>query len=299
MADNEDTDGIKKTLEQILKEMEDNKADLTSNNNTPLFWRLLVGFSKSGAFFLVVGLLLLGVAILVQSTSHSSMTFVFVVLGAAITMYGTGTQAAAKYKNSDPKGIHPEILIAGGAGVMSLLIAFGFIKFSTNIKSAFREDLRLAYFDFEPENWSPDQYVARLIFDGKEAPLMVMPDGKLRGVVTIEKTEGAVRYRLFAKRIKEINENVGLGLEPQSNFENVILSEEDFAPDARLRLPEISGEHKIRLEPSSEIVLINAESSKNTNAIEPLPKDLAGAVSTNANNDAFSKISNKKIGGFE
>lgn len=255
MSDEQKIDEIGTKIDELKQRLETRSDEPDRVEGLPIGIRLIQDFSRSGAFFILIGMLLLAAAYYMQSDSHSSLTFVFVVLGAAVLLYGTGTQAAAKYTGGKTTaGVHPEIWIAGGAGVISLLIALGFIHKASDIKMAFREDIRLAYLDIKPRNWEPDQYSARLVFDGNEAPLMVKPDGSLRAIVTIKNRNREVSYRIFATHIASTTTSAFLGANPKTEELVVDLAQTNFATTANLDLPKINVDPDVSLDPDDRIV---------------------------------------------
>lgn len=94
-------------------------------------------FSRSGLFFMLFGTGFLWFAHDNIQRANSAFTFVIVVLGAAMVLYGSGTQALGEMANDDEKN-KLKVQIAGGAGILSLVIAFGVINYSEKMKTAFR-----------------------------------------------------------------------------------------------------------------------------------------------------------------
>jgi hypothetical protein len=100
---------------------------------------LLGRFFSSGVFFMIVGAILLRIAYDTIGVTHTAMTFVFVVVGVAILLYGTGTQGIA---GVDPgaetdKIVRYHATLAGGAGALAFCVAAGIIAFPLQIKGAF------------------------------------------------------------------------------------------------------------------------------------------------------------------
>lgn len=71
--------------------------------------------------------------------AHSAMTFILVVIGSAMVLFGTGTQASGDVDGTD-EGRAYKIKIAGGAGVMSLIIGFGLVQKGKDLKGVFRPE---------------------------------------------------------------------------------------------------------------------------------------------------------------
>lgn len=90
-------------------------------------------FTSSGLFFMIFGCILLIVAHFMMPFIHSSLAFILVVSGVAILLYGTGTQGIGEFGSNGYK-----IAIAGGAGVLALIIGYGVIEKQEEIKDAFQ-----------------------------------------------------------------------------------------------------------------------------------------------------------------
>jgi len=91
---------------------------------------------SSGVFFMLLGGALLYIAVELHGQNHTSFTFIFVVLGVAILLYGTGTQGAGAL-DSDATAWKFKGTIAGGAGILALLFGYFFIEKHTDIRRAF------------------------------------------------------------------------------------------------------------------------------------------------------------------
>jgi membrane protein implicated in regulation of membrane protease activity len=81
-------------------------------------------FTQSGIFFILLGLALLLVAYWGLGIVHTTFSFVLVVLGVAILLYGTGTQGMGRVERASDQAKY-NIALAGGAGVLSFCIAYG------------------------------------------------------------------------------------------------------------------------------------------------------------------------------
>lgn len=91
---------------------------------------------SSGVFFMILGGALLYIAVGLHGQNHTSFTFIFVVLGVAILLYGTGTQGTGAL-DSDATAWKFKGTIAGGAGVLALLFGYFFIEKHPDIRRAF------------------------------------------------------------------------------------------------------------------------------------------------------------------
>lgn len=87
-------------------------------------------------FFILLGIAFLYVAYTTMYAAHATFTFVLVVVGVAILLYGTGTQGAGNF-NSDIGALTYKIGIAGGAGILALCIGYGVLEFSPKMRDAF------------------------------------------------------------------------------------------------------------------------------------------------------------------
>jgi hypothetical protein len=127
-------------------------------------------FCSSGLFFITLGLVLLYVANRSIGHAHAGMTFVLVVLGVALLLYGTGTQGTADLK-TDSNAAKYNVAIAGGAGVLAFCVAYGIIEFSPQMREAFqieRKFIRLQIQEVGRE--AIPLYASAFKIDGEEVP---------------------------------------------------------------------------------------------------------------------------------
>lgn len=114
--------------------------------NTPSFISRfadsLAAFGRTGLFFMLFGTSFLYFAFENGARAHSAMTFILVVLGSAMVLFGTGTQASGDLDNSEAKHRY-KVQIAGGAGVMSLVIGFGLVWKGPDLKGVFQPERRI------------------------------------------------------------------------------------------------------------------------------------------------------------
>src|SRR5262249_39091472 len=104
------------------------------------FREWLIAFPSSGLFFMIIGGAILWEAYATMGTAHSAMSFILVVVGVAILLYGTGTQGIGQWSSGQPSEqlASYKVAMAGGAGVIAFCVAGGIIAFRTQIKEAFR-----------------------------------------------------------------------------------------------------------------------------------------------------------------
>lgn len=81
-------------------------------------------FFQSGFFYFLLGIafLFVGYRLIGDGHTHSAFVFVIVILGIALVLYGTGTNASGEGTTGATK-----VAIAGGAGVLALVLGFGVV----------------------------------------------------------------------------------------------------------------------------------------------------------------------------
>lgn len=129
-------------------------------------------FLSSGVFFMLVGALTLIFAFITMGTTHASFTFILVVVGVAILLYGTGTQGAGNFETSAGE-MKYKIGVAGGAGVLAFAVALGIVMKSNDIRDAFqveRKYARLIFRDPGDGVGSMANYIAEVSVDGVPVP---------------------------------------------------------------------------------------------------------------------------------
>jgi hypothetical protein len=132
----------------------------------------LAQFVSSGVFFILLGLTLLFVARSGLGIVHTSFSFVLVVLGTAILLFGTGTQGMGKLE-SDAATAKYNVAIAGGAGVLALVIGFGMMKYAPQIQRTFDIETKYLVVRVQPQpDGSTDlsNYWGRFEIDGNAIP---------------------------------------------------------------------------------------------------------------------------------
>jgi len=135
-------------------------------------------FTQSGIFFILLGLILLLVAYWGLGIVHSTFSFVLVVLGVAILLYGTGTQGMGRLESGSDKAKY-NIALAGGAGVLSFCIAYGIVHYSGEMQRAFQIERKYVIAVVKPNpdgNSSFASYWAQFQIDGVPIPAMKRGD---------------------------------------------------------------------------------------------------------------------------
>jgi hypothetical protein len=131
----------------------------------------LNSFMSSGWFFMLVGAALLWAAYGTMGETHTSFTFVLVVVGIAILLYGTGTQSAGEAASDKVK-----VYLAGGAGVLAFLVGYGIVEKSADIKAAFQVEKKYFRYTLEgADDGASDlgNYAAIADINGDQVPAML------------------------------------------------------------------------------------------------------------------------------
>jgi hypothetical protein len=135
------------------------------------FWQV----ATSGLFFMVVGCLFLLCAFLTMGgPTYSIFSFVLVVLGVGILLFGTGTQSMGELV-SDPHAPKYKIAIAGGAGIVAFCVAYGIVEYYPKMKNAFEIEKKYMLVKVEPQadgTSTFDNYVPEFTVDGMAIPTM-------------------------------------------------------------------------------------------------------------------------------
>jgi hypothetical protein len=161
---------LKEEVAAELKRLSDRQANPAARSGFD--WRWIPQFFSSGVFFIVLGISLLIIARNGLGIVHTSFSFVLVVLGTAILLFGTGTQGMGKLE-SDAATAKYNVAIAGGAGVLALVIAFGMMEYAPQIHSTFDIETKYLVVRMQPKaDGSTDlsNYWGRFEIDGIAIP---------------------------------------------------------------------------------------------------------------------------------
>jgi hypothetical protein len=101
-------------------------------------------------FFIGLGIAFLWGAYRTMYEAHATFSFVLVVVGVAIVLYGTGTHGAGNF-DSDVGAVTYKIGIAGGAGILALCVGWGLIKFSKDMREAFQIERKYVRLQIMPD----------------------------------------------------------------------------------------------------------------------------------------------------
>ncbi len=90
-------------------------------------------FFASGVFYILLGCAFLVVAFWIENFAHSAFVFLVAILGVALVLYGTGTNAVGQGDVGNTK-----VAIAGGAGVLALVLGLGVVYFQSELTQVFK-----------------------------------------------------------------------------------------------------------------------------------------------------------------
>ena len=115
-----------------------------------LFGRLN-DFCSSGVFFILLGLGLLFFAWRGLTVGiHTSFSFVLVVLGIAVMLFGTGTQGMGRLSSAEAASRYT-ISIAGGAGILAVAIGYGMVMLGPKIQEVFELQTHYAWVELQAD----------------------------------------------------------------------------------------------------------------------------------------------------
>ena len=136
--------------------------------NTPLsYWDRFNQFTSSGLFFMIVGVCFLFVAAWTLNTAHATFSFVLVVMGVAVLLFGTGTQGVG-----EAQAVGYKVAIAGGAGIIAFCVGWGMIHYADTIKTVFQVETKYIRVSLVGGDGSSNMksYVAKFSIDGVGIP---------------------------------------------------------------------------------------------------------------------------------
>jgi hypothetical protein len=109
-------------------------------------------FLTTGGQFIILGSLILILSYQKLATTHATFSFILVVLGSAILLYGTGTQGIGQFQGNVPNAAKYNVSIAGGAGVMALLIGYGMVNYEQEMRRIFQLESKHIILSVAPED---------------------------------------------------------------------------------------------------------------------------------------------------
>jgi hypothetical protein len=232
---------------------------ITGKNTSPL-----PAFFSSGAFFMLVGAVTLWLAYLTMGPASAIFSFILVVIGVAILLFGTGTQSMGEF-NSDPAAAGYKVKLAGGAGVLAFCIAVGIVMKYPDMKQAFQIERKYLTVQVEPkgDGYSKfDNFAADISINGNSLPVMRKGDYIIVYVPYLVSEAGSRRTIAYSFHALEgRTRNAKLAVEVNGKF-NVDLGDTD-SKDASFDFPLSKAHPSIDLGASSPSQVLIDKTDKN------------------------------------
>lgn len=192
-------------------------------------------FPTSGLFFMIVGAIFLYISFVTMGRTHAAMSFVFVVVGVAILLYGTGTQGIGNFDSGEraEKVARYKVAMAGGAGVIAFCVAAGIIAFSSQMKQAFRIEqqyLRLQIHGKGYERSDIGLYVPDVRINGARVPAVRREDYIEVYVPYIRGSDEETTFEIKAKLILPHPAGL-LRADPDASYNVVLKSDGSIVVD--------------------------------------------------------------------
>jgi len=159
----------------------------------------VAAFFSSGVFFMLVGAVTLLLAYLTMGPASAIFSFILVVIGVAILLFGTGTQSMGEF-NSDASAAKYKVSLAGGAGVLAFCIAIGIVEYYDKMKEAFQIERRYLIVQVEPKSdgYSKFQdFAVDFSINGTPLPVMRRGDFIIAYVPYLQTERGATRTVVY------------------------------------------------------------------------------------------------------
>jgi hypothetical protein len=104
-------------------------------------------FFASPLFFILFGTLFLYCGVVLLDETHSGFVFILAVLGIALILFGTGSQAVASGVLPDETPGRLSVGIAGGAAVLAAIFGYGIVHFEPGIQDFFKRTIDYGFFE--------------------------------------------------------------------------------------------------------------------------------------------------------
>jgi hypothetical protein len=130
-------------------------------------------FFSSPLFFILYGSFLLYAGLALLDYTHSAFVFILSILGVAMVLFGSGSQAVAAAEIPYPTAGKINVAIAGGAAALAAIFGYGTVYLSEGIQGFFKRSvdygfLELTTRDSPSPNLDLEQhFVAASLSDGR------------------------------------------------------------------------------------------------------------------------------------
>jgi hypothetical protein len=104
-------------------------------------------FFSSPVFFILYGSFLLYAGLGLLDYTHSAFVFILSILGVAMILFGTGSQAVAAAEIPYPTAGKINIAIAGGAATLAAIFGYGTVALSDGIQGFFKRSVDYGFLE--------------------------------------------------------------------------------------------------------------------------------------------------------
>jgi hypothetical protein len=201
---------------ELEKQLQDRAPPVNGNTS---WWDRFSTFFASGIFFVCLGAGFLTVAFRTMGGVHGAFSFVLVVLGVAILLYGTGTHGMGSFYG-DQSYAKYRIALAGGAGVLAFATGFGMALYGKQMQDVFDIENKHLMVFLMPTNdglsgneTTIGNYMVQFYVDGTPIPSMADTNKFVGFIPYRDRDVGhgkrlAVTYRLYAKEQKLLDRSL-------------------------------------------------------------------------------------------
>lgn len=201
---------------ELEKQLQDKSPPLNIGSS---WWDRFSTFFASGIFFVCLGAGFLTVAFRTMGGVHGAFSFVLVVLGVAILLYGTGTHGMGSFYG-DQSYAKYRVALAGGAGVLAFATGFGMALYGKQMQDVFDIENKHLMVFLMPTNdglsgnaTTIGNYMVQFYVDGTPIPSMADSNKFVGFIPYRDRDVGlgkrlAVTYHLYAKEQKQLDRSL-------------------------------------------------------------------------------------------
>jgi hypothetical protein len=202
---------------ELEKQLQDKPAPASPSPTS--WWDRFSAFFATGIFFVCLGAGFLLVAFKTMGGVHGAFSFVLVVLGVAILLYGTGTHGMGSFYG-DQSYAKYRVALAGGAGVLAFATGFGMALYGKQMQDVFDIENKHLMVFLMPTNdglsgneTTIGNYMVQFYVDGTPIPSMAESNKFVGFIPYRDRDMGkekklAVTYRLYAKEQKLLDRSL-------------------------------------------------------------------------------------------
>ncbi len=234
-------------------------------------------FFSSGVFYIVLGGIFLFTSYVQigEPKSHPSFIFLLAILGVAIVLYGTGTQAIGKSNTGTTN-----VAIAGGAGVLAIVLGFGVVQFNEAIQKVFSSAKYYAVIRLVPDSRSAnlDDFVIRARLPNSQPLHLWKSDQEVQILVPVSNSDKLTELTVVARR-----RGPGGANRPFNQVYEIVWADASFTSsrqglenltEGKISAPSESG-HNVRFRINDQLIVTPAEAVVTPEGDEPPIRILA------------------------